>query len=444
MNQSWTKYLPGFIQDQLKGRHALQKVIGNTGWLVSDRIMRMGVGLLVSVWLARYLGPGQYGLLSYAMAFVMLFSSVAMLGLDEIGVREMVRDPSRRDDILGTSFFLMLCSGAVVFGLAMGTILLLRPADSVSRWLVGILAAGIILQAFDAIDFWFQAQVQSKYTVIAKGVAYLVLSAFKIILILLEAPLVAFAWAGLAELAVGAAGLVIVYQVRGHRVKAWHAGVATARKLLKDSWPLIFSAIVTMVYLRIDQVMLGEMVGSEEVGVYAAAVRIAEAWYFIPVAVCSSVFPGIVEAGTVSEELLYEQLQKLYNLMAFFGYAVAIPLTFLSGWLVELLFGAAYAKAGPLLAVLIWAGLFINLVTAKNIFLISRNWNRLHLVSMSLGCLMNVVLNYFLIPVYGAMGAVFASLASYWLAAHGACFLFSPLRRTGWMLTKAMVYPKIW
>jgi len=326
----------------------------------------------------------------------------------------------------------------------MGTILLLRPADSVSRWLVGILAAGIILQAFDAIDFWFQAQVQSKYTVIAKGVAYLVLSAFKIILILLEAPLVAFAWAGLAELAVGAAGLVIVYQVRGHRVKAWHAGVATARKLLKDSWPLIFSAIVTMVYLRIDQVMLGEMVGSEEVGVYAAAVRIAEAWYFIPVAVCSSVFPGIVEAGTVSEELLYEQLQKLYNLMAFFGYAVAIPLTFLSGWLVELLFGAAYAKAGPLLAVLIWAGLFINLVTAKNIFLISRNWNRLHLVSMSLGCLMNVVLNYFLIPVYGAMGAVFASLASYWLAAHGACFLFSPLRRTGWMLTKAMVYPKIW
>jgi O-antigen/teichoic acid export membrane protein len=419
-------------------------VISNTGWLVSDRIMRMGVGLLVSVWLARYLGPGQYGLLNYAMAFVMLFSSVAMLGLDEIGVREMVQAPSRRDDILGTSFFLMLCCGTVVFGLAMGTIILLRPADSVTRWLVGILAAGIIFQAFDVVDFWFQAQVQSKYTVIAKGIAYLVLSLIKIILILLEAPLVAFAWAGLAELAVGAVGLVIAYELRGHRIRAWQAGIATAQKLLRDSWPLIFSAIVTMIYLRIDQVMLGEMAGSEEVGVYAAAVRIAEAWYFIPVAVCSSVFPGMVEAGAVSEERLNEKLQKLYNLMAFSGYAVAIPFTFLSDWLVELLFGAAYARAGSLLAVLVWAGLFINLVTARNIFLISRNWNRLHLVTMSLGCVLNVVLNYFLIPLYGAMGSVIASLASYWLAAHGSCFLFSPLYKTGRMMTMALIFPRVW
>ncbi len=130
--------------------------------------------------------------------------------------------------------------------------------------------------------------------------------------------------------------------------------------------------------------------------------------------------------------------------MAFAGYAVAIPFTFLSGWVVELLFGAAYAKAGPLLSVMIWAGLFMNLVTAKNIYLISRNWNRLHLVSMSLGCVINVLLNYVLIPVYGAMGAVIASCIAYWFAAHGTCFLFKPLHKTGYMITKALVFPRVW
>lgn len=444
MSQTWTRYLPAFMQRKLEGRHILQKAIGNTGWLMADQAVRMGGGLLIGIWMARYLGPEQYGLFSYAIAFVMLFSSFAGLGLESIVIRKIVRDPSSRDEVLGTSFFMMLSGGLVVFGLAMGTVYLVRPDDTLSHWLVGITVAGTIFQGFNAIDFWFESQVQSKFAVLAKDSAFLLTGIVKIAFILMNAPLVAFAWAGLAEVALGSAGLVISYRANGYRVKAWRFSPAMAVQLLRDSWPMVFSSVVTMIYLRIDQVMLGDMVGSGEVGVYSAAVRLADAWYAIPFAICTSVFPAIVEAGTVDEELFHAQLQKLYNLMALISYAVAIPVTFLSGWIVTALFGAAYAKSGPLLAMLIWAGLFTNLGAARSVFLISMNWTKVYLVSMSLGCILNLALNYLLIPIYGAMGAVVASLISYWFAVHGSCFIFKPLRRTGHMLTKAMLYPRVW
>ena len=444
MNQVWIRFLPECIRVKLEGRHYLQNVISNTGWLFFDNIVRMGVGLLVGVWVARYLGPDQYGLLSYAAAFVALFSSLANLGLDSIVVRNLVRDSDRRNNILGTVFVLKLAGGMVAFVVTMAAVIAIRPADRVTHWLVGITAAGLIFQAFDTVDFWFQSQVQSKFTVVTRNTVFLVLSAVKIALILAKAPLIAFAWVGLADIALGSFGLVIAYRIHGQHLNAWRASLVLAKELLRDSWPLIFSGIVSMIYLRIDQVMLGEMVGSQEVGIYSAAVKLAEVWYFIPMAIYSSVYPSIVEAKAISEELFYGRLQKLYNLMAFIGYAVALPVTFIAGWVVELLFGPAYGRAGSMLALLIWAGLFVNLGVARSGFLMSMNWTRVHLLTVSLGSVVNVVLNLALIPRYGGMGAVIASCVAYAFAAYGSCFLYKPLFKTGGMLTKALVYPRIW
>ena len=136
-----------------------------------------------------------------------------------------------------------------------------------------------------------------------------------------------------------------------------------------------------MIYMRIDQVMLGNMVGNTEVGIYSAAVRLAEAWYFIPMAIVGSVFPRIVEAKAISEEVFYHRLQKLYNLMALMAYIVALPVTFMSGWLVTTIFGAAYARAGPMLVVLIWAGMFVSLGLARSSFLTIMNWTRVHFIT---------------------------------------------------------------
>jgi O-antigen/teichoic acid export membrane protein len=444
MNPIWIRYLPNFIRVKVEGRHYLQNVISNTGWLFFDNILRMVVGLLVGVWIARYLGPDQYGQLSYAIAFAALFSSLATLGLDSIVIRNIVREPSLANEVLGTTFVLRLAGGASAFGLAIATIIFLRPADQLTRWLVGIIAAGMVFQAFDTIDYWYQSQVRSKFTVIAKNAAFLIISAVKIALVITHAPLIAFAWAGLAEIVLGSIGLVISYRVSERNLKSWKTRLSLAKNLLQDSWPLVFSGIVSMVYLRIDQVMLGEMVGNEEVGIYSAAVRLAEVWYFIPMIVVSSVFPSIVEARKISDTLFYERLRKLYNMMALSGYVVALPVTFMAGWAVQFIFGPAYARAGAMLAVLIWAGLFVNLGVARSSFLTSMNWTKVHFLTVFLGSLINVALNLVLIPIYGGMGAVIASCVAYWFAAHGACFVYKPLYKTGSMLTKALLFPKVW
>jgi O-antigen/teichoic acid export membrane protein len=444
MNQAWTRFLPAFLRAKVEGRAYLQNVITNTGWQFADNILRMGVGLLVGIWVARYLGPEQFGLFSYALAFVALLTPLATLGLEEIVIRDLVRDPDKREETLGSAFALKIAGGVITFLAATGSILVLRPTDHLSLWLVGIISAGVIFQAFSAIEFWFHSQIQSKYQAMAKNIAFLFCSTVKILLIISGAPLIAFAWVAFLEIVIGSASLVLIYKWRGYRLRKWIISLKRAGSLLRDSWPLMFSNIVIIIYMRIDQVMLGEMVGVNEVGVYSVAARLAEVWMFIPMAIFWSVLPAIVEAKSTSEDLLYGRLQQLYNLMVFSAYAVAIPVTLISNWLVGALFGEAYARAGFMLAVLIWANVFTNLEIARSGFLSTMNWTKIHLVAVSLGAILNVALNYVLIPIYGGNGAVAASLVSYWFAAHGTCFLFKPLFRTGTMMTRAILYPKIW
>jgi len=444
MNAWWTKYLPLIVREWLEGRHDLQKTIGNTGWLFAEKILRLGVGLLVNIWMTRYLGPEQFGLLSFATAFVFVFSSVATIGLDWVVVRNIVRDSSCRDETLGTAFILKLAGGAITFGLTIAAIFIIRPTDHLSRLLVAIIAIGIVFQAFGTINFWFQSQVQSKYNVFVKSVSFLFIAAVKIVLIQSQASLVAFAWAGLADIVLGSVGLVAAYRVHGHYIKNWRATQTMAKVLLRDCWPLMLTDIVMLTYMRIDQVMLGEIAGNTEVGIYSVAVLLAETCYFIPMAVTSSLFPNIVEARESGEEIFHDRLQKYYNLMAFLGYAIALPVTLMANWVVPLLFGVAYTKAGPMLTGLIWAGLFINLSVARSSYLTVMNWTRIHFITDFIGCVLNVGLNLFLIPRFGGMGAVMASFIAYWFVAHGSCFLFKPLFRTGTMLTKAILYPKIW
>lgn len=444
MNQTWLKYLPAGIHQRLSGQHKLQQIISNAGWLVFDKILRMGFGLFVGAWVARYLGPTQFGLMNYAFSFVALFSSLATMGLDTIVVRNIVRDPACSYEALGTTFVLKLIGGFVTCILSFALIVILRPGDSTSHWLVAIAGLTTLCQALDAIDFWFQSQVQSKYTVYAKNLAFLSVTSVKIVLLFLKAPLIAFAWANFAEITVGGIMLAIAYHMRGNSMFLWKASFSQAKKLLRDSWPLILSSIMIMIYMRIDQVMLGQMSSDKEVGIYSAAVRLAEAWYFIPMAVASSTLPSIVELKALNEERFYEKLQKLYCLMAFMAYAIAIPATFFSEWVVKFLFGDAYGKAGMMLVLLIWSGIFTNLGVARSSFLTTMNWTRIHFLTVFGGCIINIVLNYLLIPKYGGMGAVIASFVAYWFAAHGSCLLFRRLHRTAYMMTKAMIYPRFW
>ncbi|PHJ66988.1 flippase [Nostoc linckia z18] len=397
----------------LKSRSGLRAIITNTGWLFADRILRMGVGLIVGVWVARYLGVHQYGLFNYATAFVALFSSFATLGLDNVVVRDIVHDLSHKEKILGTSFWLKLFGGVSCLLLAVSTIYVLRHDDKITIWLVAILGTAGIFQAFDTIDFWFQSQVQSKYTVVAKNTAFIITTLIKIALIQMQASLIAFAWMTVVEIGLGAMGLAMAYNIKGYSFRLWRWSFPVAKTLLKDSWPLILSGLTIMIYMRIDQIMLGEIIGDGAVGIYSAASRISEVWYFIPTAIVSSVSPTIFAAKQNNEEVYYQRIKQLLGLMVLISIAIALPMSFLSGSIITMLFGNDYAPAAGILSIHIWASLFVFIGVGTSPWFIAEGLTHLSLRRTLVGAIINVVLNLFLIPTYAGVGAAIATVISY-------------------------------
>ncbi len=412
MNRSWQRFLPTAIQKKLEPYQHLRKAIANTGWLMGDQVFRLAAGLLVGVWLARYLGPEQQGLISYASAFTSLFAIIATLGLDEIVIREIVREPESSDEITGTAFFMKLAGGVITLIVTVIAITLTRPENHTVLLLTSILATGTIFQSFNVIDCWFQSQVAARYTVMARNASFVLIVLAKALLIFLKAPLVAFAFAGVAEIALAAGGLVLVYHRLGHRISFWRFKWSLAKSLLKYSWPLILADALITVYMRIDQIMLGSMVGDKAVGLYSVVVRISEAWYFIPGAIVASVYPVLIKLREEDREAYLQQLQRLYTFLVWLALAVAVPFTFISTFLVTALFGQQYSAAGNVLSVHIWTAVFIFYGIGKSVFIQCENMQKFCLVCTAAGAILNIVLNIYLIPRYDIMGAAIATLCA--------------------------------
>jgi PST family polysaccharide transporter len=421
----------------------LQKIISNTGWLLADRILRMGVGLLVGVWVARYLGPENFGMFNYAIAFTAIFNTVANLGLDRIVVRNIVHQPNNKDEILGTAFFMKVLAQVVIIVLSVTAIIIIRPREHLTHQLVGIITVGMFFESYYVIDFWFQSQVQSKYTVWFKNIGLVLASCLRVVLIQIQAPLFLFAWAYSAEIALSALGLVVAYRIKGYFIQAWHFSSKCAIDLLKDSWTLILTSFVIMIYMRTDQLMLGQMIGDKAVGIYSAAIKISELWYFIPTAITSSVFPSILKAKQESQQLYYEQIQKVLDLLAIMSFVVAVTFSLLSYQMVNLMYGQEYAEAGAILIIHIWTGLFVSLGLVCGLWTTAENLMQFTFIATANGAVINIILNYFLIKSYGGIGAAISSLIAQCIASYISYILLPQTRKIFTMQTKAIFLPSL-
>ena len=427
----------------LKRSAELRKIVANTGWLFADKILRMGVGLFVSVWVARYLGVEQFGTLNFAMAFVALFSTLSTLGLPGLVIRSLTHEPEKRHEILGTTFWLQLLGGMAGLGLSVATILIFRREDPLTVSLVAILGSVGIFQAFDTIDLWFQSQVQSRYTVVAKNTAFLIFAVVKVGLINLGAPLIAFAMATVAEVIVGALGLILGYKSQGHSLLKWRWNLALAKNLLKESWPLLLSGLTIVIYMRIDQIMLGQMVGSESVGLYAAASKISEMWYFIPMSLAASVAPSIYAAKKIGEGLYFQRLRKLITTLTLVSIVFAVPIAFLSRPIILVIFGPEFVLSAPILSVHIWASLFVFMGVATGPWFIAEGLTQLAFYRTLMGSIINVILNLLLIPLHGAVGAAIATVVAQFFAAF-LSHAVNPRTRIIFRLQISCLYPLNW
>ena len=397
----------------LKNHQGFMKYFKNTSWLFAEKILRMVVGLLVGVWVARYLGPEKFGLLSYALSFVALFSIIATFGLDEIVVRELVKDDSRRDDLIGTAFWLKLC-GAFVVLLVLAFAVIFTSNDNKTNTLIFIIASALIFQSFNVIDFYFQSKVMGKFIVYANLISLFVSSIIKITLILNDASLIAFAWVVLFDGFILACGFIYFFLIHStFKINNLIFYKSTAFDLLKDSWPLIFSGAVLMIQARIDQIMIKEMINSTEVGYYSAAIRLIEAFGFIPVMLKISLYPSILNSRKDSNELYQNRLLNFYRLNFLLFLAVAIPLFLFSEQIVNLLFGIEYQSVGILLSLMVIRLFFANMGVARSAYILNENLMVFSLITMTLGTITNIVLNYYWIPLYASKGAIIATIISF-------------------------------
>jgi PST family polysaccharide transporter len=384
------------------------------------------------------LGPDQYGILNFSIALVAIFGVLSNLGLERLIVRHIVQSPARRDELLGTAFILRSVAGVFVFLFSILIVSIIRPGDYYSYLLVTIIAAGSIFQSFDVIEYYFRSQVEAKYSVIVKSIAFIIINIFKVILILSNAQLYMFAWALFGELLLGALGLLSAYKLYGDTIKRWRVKFKMVKELLAEGWMLALASVASLIYMKIDQVMLGQLINNAEVGIYSAAVKLSEVCYLIPWAIVQSVAPVITKAYQQDSGNYNFRLQKMFNIITLISLIIVLPTTFLSSSIIEVIFGAEYHGSASVLSIHIWTVMMIGWTLTTNLILITEKLVKIILIATIIGAASNVLLNFALIPFYKGNGAVVASLISHLLSATITITFFSQTRKIALMQIKSI------
>lgn len=419
----------------LNFKSTFQSIISNLGWLFFDRIVQIGLGFAIISLTARYLGVQKYGIYSYVVSFVGILQPLSSLGLNTLVIRELVNNPSDKHKILGTTFILQLLGGILSLCLSLFFIWLLRPNESSLFYLVLILSISNIINSFQCIDIWFQSQLQSRYTVISNNFSYIVYFSLTNIFLIANNLTLFFAILLRTFNSTVKAFILIVFYYRLEKCfHLWSPNLKFALSLLRESFPLILSAFAISIYVKIDQVMLGQMANDSAVAIYSVATQISEAFYFVPIIILTSVSPSIYEAKKeLTEKEFYERIKLLLIALAILSLLISISISLLSSSLILLMFGKDFADSILILRIHIWASIFVFSGTGASCWFIAEKLTHLTFFRTLLGAMVNILLNLYLIPKYAGIGAAIATVISYALASFFANYFHPKTRRLFWI-----------
>jgi O-antigen/teichoic acid export membrane protein len=424
--------VPGFDQQ------AFSKYLKNTGWLFLARVGSLGIKILAGIAVANYLGKTANGILNYPIVFVTFFLAAAALGLDGFVTRELISQPEKKNKLLGTAFRMRLLAGIIIVPLTWLIYTLFRGSNGDIPVSYILIASCIgITQSLSIIDSYFQSRVQGKYVMMVQVTGNLLSAGIKLILIFVSAPLIWFIWTLLSDAAILALGYLIAYRAKGNHTEEWEYERSLARYLLKHSWPLAFSAILVTVYMKIGQLMVEIFLGVGALGIYSTVVNWSESWYFIPVAIVTSVFPAIMNARRDDQLRYQKRLTDMYDLMVLISISIAVFMSFASTFIYQYFYAAEFAEGAKILTIHIWAGVFVFLGSASGQYLVAEGYTRFSLYRTAAGALVNIVLGFFWIPLYGLQGAAFATLIAYFSATF-FILVFPETRKQGINMLKSL------
>jgi O-antigen/teichoic acid export membrane protein len=397
----------------LNNHKGFKKYFNNTSWLLAERVLRLFITLIIGLYVARYLGPIDFGKLSYATSFVGILSIFIQLGLDGIVVRDLVNNPKIKDKILGALFTLKIFGSLIMVGLLIIVSIIMKHESQITLLIAIIALSSILTIVFDVIRVNYEASVLVKYVSIIQMTQLVVSSILKLYCVAIGAHLLWFAIIYVVDTLLLSGLSIVIYRNKTGSIRSWKVDWGIVKKLIVDGWPGFLSGIAGVIYMKIDQIMIGNMIDHNALGIYSAATRLSTAWYFLPMVIVTSLTPAIIKAKQQGSKIYYDRIQKLHDLLFIVAICIAIPTSIIGDTIVLYLFGSDYLGAGTVLVIHIWASIFVFLGVAGGRWYVAENLLVISFYRHLAGLIINITLNIYMIPKFGIVGAAISTLISY-------------------------------
>lgn len=395
--------------------------------MLAEQILRIVSGIFVGIYIARHLGPEQFGILSYVLAISAIAMAISRLGMDAVLVRELVSNPQKKEEYLGTAFWLMSGAGVVCYLIIGLTIWASSETDEIKKYAL-IVATSTAFTSFLSIDYHFQAQLKAKISTICKVLALAAVSIIKITLIYIDASLIWFVIASVLDHILLAIFLIIA-MCQSHDlrfIKKYNKD--SVLPMLKSAWPIVLSAIAGMILVRIDQVMIRYILDLHQVGIYAAAVKVFEAWIILPYILTVSLLPAIVRLRQGDIDNYHAKMVLFFRLIIWLSLGAAIAATLFSESLMVIAFGESYRESSSVVTIVMWATVFVAMGSLSARYFNVEHMEKKLLVRSIVAAILNIGMNFILIPLYGIEGAAISTLACFFVINYAMDWLDKDLK----------------
>lgn len=414
------------------------RVVKNAGWIMGGKIIQMLISLVVGLITARYLGASNYGLINYAAAYTAFFASICTLGINSVIVKEFVEAPDEEGTIIGTALGLRAVSSLFSAITIIGISLVVDAGETTTQLVVVLSSIGVIFQIFETFNYWFQAKLQSKTTAVATLIAYVITSAYKIVLLIKQSSVVYFAFATSVDYICLAVILFFCYKYYGGGKLAFSKQRAVS--LLKKSYHFILPGLMVAIYGQTDKIMLKHMISDAEIGYYSTATTICNMWCFVLNAIIDSMYPPIMEAYKNDPEDFDKKNKLLYALVFYVSVVVSLVFTVFGGIVVQILYGQEYMPAVAPLRVITWYTAFSYLGVARNAWIVCKERQKYLKYIYCSAAISNVILNLIFIPLWGTTGAAVASLIAQVITTFVVPFFIKGMRENSILMVKAIIF----
>tara|TARA_B100000676_G_scaffold310317_1_gene376431 strand:+ start:215 stop:1531 length:1317 start_codon:yes stop_codon:yes gene_type:complete len=416
-------------------------ILSNSGWLIVGKMLSMVAGFFSIALVARVYGPERFGFLSLALSVVALASPLLQLGLNSIVTRDLVNSRGSRDVIIFTVLVMRLISSAFFLLLWLCISGYLSLSQSLETYIL-ILFVAETFKGGVVFSFWLESKNLNKLVAYGQMLSSVSVSALRMFAAFLYVDFYWIVASYILEAAIMTFWLYSVFSRRTGGVK-FNFSWPLCSSYLRTCLPLIASGVTAIVYQKIDQLMIGKMVGVEAVGGYAVASRISEVWYFMPVMIVTASFPSLLKKKNEGEQVYERFLETLFSLLALLGFAAAFFVILVAGWFVPAIFGDDYLASVPILIVHIWGGVFISMRALVSKWILAEDRLSYSLVSQGAGALSNVALNLIMIPVMGPLGAAIATLISYSIASFWVFGVLPRSRKIFFMMFRSLLLYRV-